>query len=62
MGTDQFAAVGCPLVTNVWCTQCRDATTIADFSGRIERGNLVLQGRCETCASAVARVIEGPDF
>ncbi|MDB0542807.1 hypothetical protein LBW62_16625 [Ralstonia solanacearum] len=49
------------LLANVWCAHCRDATTIVGFSGRIERGNLVLLGRCEACGGEVARVIEGPD-
>ncbi|WP_146176573.1 hypothetical protein [Chromobacterium sp. Panama] len=49
------------LLENVWCAHCREQTTIVDFSGRIERGNLLLLGRCATCGGNVARVIEGPD-
>jgi hypothetical protein len=34
-------------------------TTIVQFTGRIEQGDLVLDGRCISCGGPVARVIEG---
>jgi len=34
-------------------------TTITDFQGRVERGDLILTGSCATCGGKVARLIEG---
>jgi hypothetical protein len=47
------------LLSNVWCVACSKTTTIVSFSGKIARGDLVLEGRCITCGGRVARVIEG---
>jgi hypothetical protein len=47
------------LLNNVWCGGCRGETTITQFSGRIDRGDLLLRGRCAACQAEVARVIEG---
>lgn len=47
------------LLNNVWCPHCASVTTITDFSGRIEAGDLILSGSCVTCGKNVARVIEG---
>lgn len=46
------------LLSNVWCAHCSGETTIIDVAGRIERGNLLLTGRCARCRGEVARVIE----
>ena len=46
------------LLNNVWCVACGKGTTIVNFSGRIERGDLVLEGQCERCGGSVARLIE----
>ena len=47
------------LLNKVWCTACSEATTIVRFSGRMERDDLVLEGRCIRCDGPVARVVEG---
>ena len=47
------------LLNNVWCGECRGSTTIVKFVGRIENGDVVLEGRCIKCDGPVARVIEG---
>jgi hypothetical protein len=46
------------LLDNVWCPTCRDSTTIKDYEGRIEQGDLVLSGKCAKCESPMARLIE----
>ena len=46
------------LLNNVWCVACHTTTTIVQFTGRIEQGDLVLDGRCINCGGPVARVIE----
>jgi len=47
------------LLNNVWCGECRRTTTIVNFKGKIERGDLILVGECIECAGPVARLIEG---
>lgn len=46
------------LLNNVWCVTCRKQTTIVRFTGKVERGNLVLEGHCIQCDGPVARLIE----
>lgn len=47
------------LLRNVWCVHCSRETTITHFTGRIQRGDLILTGQCGKCQGEVARVIEG---
>lgn len=46
------------LINNVWCPHCSAVTTMTDFSGCVEQGDLVLTGKCVTCGGSVARLIE----
>lgn len=46
------------LLKHVWCPRCRRPTEIVDYSGRVEEGDLVLEGRCQACGSSVGRLIE----
>ncbi len=48
-----------PLLNNVWCVACRKTTTIVRFTGKMERGDIVLQGHRIRCDGPVARVVEG---
>lgn len=47
------------LLRNVWCVHCSKETTITQFTGRIQRGDLILTGQCNKCQGEVARVVEG---
>ena len=47
------------LLRNVWCTNCINTTTITNYDGKVEGGDLILTGTCATCGGKVARVIEG---
>lgn len=47
------------LLRNVWCAHCSKETTITHFTGRIQRGDLILSGQCNKCQGEVARVVEG---
>lgn len=49
----------CAIVAHVWCGRCKSGTTIIDYHGRVESGDLILEGYCKTCGGPVARVIEG---
>jgi transcription elongation factor Elf1 len=46
------------LIKNVWCPHCSSVTTIADFKGYVEEGNLVLKGKCVKCGGSIVRIIE----
>lgn len=46
------------LLANVWCGKCRQGTTIANFSGAVKGGDLLLVGKCAVCHGDVARVVE----
>lgn len=46
------------LLSNVYCGECRGATTIVNYSGSVKQGLLVLEGSCLQCGSDVARVID----
>lgn len=47
------------LLSNVWCGQCRQETTITNFTGTLKGSDLLLVGQCAECQGDVARVIEG---
>lgn len=47
------------LLNNAWCSRCKVVTTIAGIAGRVEEGNLILEGKCSRCGSAVGRLVEG---
>lgn len=47
------------LLSKVWCPHCRQSTTMTEFGGRVEREDLVIQGRCASCGGELARVVEG---
>ena len=48
------------LLNNVYCTSCRDMVGIANVTGNIDGGDLVLKGICTACGGPVARLIEKP--
>lgn len=47
------------LLSNAWCSRCKVVTTIVGVAGRIEDDNLILEGKCSRCGSAVGRLVEG---
>lgn len=47
------------ILANIWCVKCRSDTTMIDFGGHIDRGDLILEGHCDKCHSKVARLLEG---
>ena len=46
------------ILANVWCAHCVKGVTMTDFSGRIEHGDLILEGLCATCGGDVGRLVE----
>jgi hypothetical protein len=48
------------LLNNVWCGgSCMGNTGVAVESMSVERGDLIIRGKCTKCGSDVARLIEG---
>ena len=47
------------LLSNVYCSKCKDMVKIVDFEASMDRDDLVLKGKCENCSGKVARLIEG---
>ena len=47
------------LLSNVYCSKCKDMVEIVDFEATMDKDDLVLKGKCEKCSSNVARLIEG---
>jgi len=47
------------LLSNVYCSKCKDMVKIVDFEGAIDKDDLVLRGKCANCSGQVARLIEG---
>ena len=46
------------LLSNVFCSHCKQAVTIVDFSAQVLDGNLLFAGKCKTCNNKVSRLIE----
>ena len=46
------------ILASVFCVKCGGAVQMIDFSGKEERGNLILEGFCGKCGNAVARLVE----
>ena len=44
---------------NVLCSTCCSSTAIKDYDGRVERGDLILSGKCVKRDNPVARLVEG---
>ena len=47
------------LLSNVYCSKCKDTVRIVEFEASVNGNDLVLKGKCEKCSSKVARLIEG---
>jgi hypothetical protein len=47
------------ILAAVWCAHCRRPTTIVDYAGRVQKGDLLVEGHCAVCGGRVARLLEG---
>ncbi len=47
------------ILSNVYCSICKDTVKIVDFEATMDGIDLVLKGKCEKCSNNVARLIEG---
>ncbi|MCB8985814.1 MAG: plasmid pRiA4b ORF-3 family protein [Ardenticatenaceae bacterium] len=47
------------IIGTVWCSHCEQKTTITNFKGNIQQGDLILRGECVRCGGVVVRLLEG---
>ena len=47
------------ILSNAYCSSCKDTVKIVDFEGKLDKGDLILIGKCEKCLGDVSRLIEG---
>jgi len=45
-------------LSNVWCGSCGGVTTMVFYTGKLDKGDLILTGTCEKYGNNVARLIE----
>lgn len=46
------------LLNNVHCTSCSKTVGMGAVKGRVENGDVILEGVCTTCGGRVCRVLE----
>lgn len=46
------------LFANVYCSACRDVTTIVDYDIVSDRLGIILKGKCKKCGGNIARFVE----
>ena len=47
------------ILNNVWCSTCQKGSSIAVKTMKIEKGDLIIHGKCTKCNGEVARLVEG---
>lgn len=47
------------ILSNVYCSNCKNVVKIVDFEASMDGGDLVLRGKCDNCSGKVVRLIEG---
>jgi hypothetical protein len=45
-------------LNTVWCSECEKSTPMTKLGGRVNGGELVLQGKCSSCGGQVAAHVE----
>lgn len=46
------------ILSNVWCSNCRDVISVADYYIENDNLGLIIRGKCSICGSELARVVE----
>ena len=46
------------ILNSVKCGKCRGTVTMLNITGRVEKGDLILNGQCDRCGENVGRLIE----
>jgi|FLOH01.1.fsa_nt_gi DNA-directed RNA polymerase subunit RPC12/RpoP len=47
------------ILSNVYCSNCKEMVKIVDFEASMDEDDLVLRGKCENCSGKIVRLIEG---
>lgn len=50
------------VLNNAFCVACGGGRAMALIGGRVEGGDLVLDGRCTTCGGEVGRLVETAEW
>ncbi|TDR33100.1 hypothetical protein [Hydromonas duriensis] len=50
------------ILSNVYCTHCRNNTVMFNATGKSEHGDLILKGQCAICMGQVGRLVEADAF
>ena len=50
------------ILSNVYCVNCKDMTTIIDYSIEESKSDIVLRGKCAVCNGEVARIVENSNL
>lgn len=46
------------ILNNVFCSNCRDAVKVVEYSIEEDKIGLIIKGKCEACGGKVVRVVE----
>lgn len=46
------------ILSNVWCSHCRQGTAMVNCACTAVQNNLMLEGNCQTCGEKVRRLID----
>ena len=46
------------VLKNVFCGKCRTSVEMVQFTGKVEHGNIILEGSCAVCGGKVVRLLE----
>ena len=46
------------ILSNVYCSNCKDTVKIVEFTATTDRDDLLLSGKCAKCSKKIARLIE----
>ena len=49
------------VLKNVFCAKCGGVAEMVKFSGKMEKGDLILRGSCKKCGGKVVRLIESSE-
>lgn len=46
------------ILENVFCGACLKGVQMADYSGTVQKGDVILKGNCSVCGGPVTRLVE----
>jgi len=46
------------ILSNVYCSKCKDTVKIVNFTAHMDGDDLILKGKCANCSGDVTRLVE----